>query len=535
MTATRRTILKGAAATAALTSAPAIVQGQTAPSAARTLKAVMHADLRVFDPIWTTANITSYHGAAVYDTLFGLDGSFQPKPQMVEKFGVSDDKKTWTFELRDGLKFTDGTAVTSADCVASMRRWSVRDGNGQHLFKRVKDTPTKDDKTFQIVLSEPYSLIIDALAKTSPSICYVMRKKEADTDPAQQIKDIVGSGPFIFNKDETKPGARYVYDRNPNYNPRKEPAEATSGAKIVKLDRVIMEHMANEQTALGALQAGEIDVYEVPPQDLIEQLESDPNLTTGILNKTGHLGWLRMNHLHPPFDKPEARRAMMLLVNQADVMKSVFGNRQGAWQPCWGFFGCGTPMDSTANTEWLSKGPDLAKAKELFKQAGYDGRPVVVLHPSDHYLGNPASQLIVQWLKQAGVNAELASSDWGGVVTRRANKNAPDQGGWNLFITWADGNSVASPIALAGHAAVGDKGWFGWPSDETHEKLRDKWALAPTLEDKQKVAREIQENAWNFVPHVWLGQWMQPTARRANVKGFLYCPGVIPFWNVEKA
>ena len=127
----------------------------------------MHGDLRVLDPIWTTANMTAYHGAMIYDTLFGIDANFKPQPQMVGKWGVSDDKLTYTFELRDGLKFSDGTAVTAADCVASMRRWAARDGAGQHMLQRVTDTPVKDDKTFQIVLSEPYGLVLDALAKIS--------------------------------------------------------------------------------------------------------------------------------------------------------------------------------------------------------------------------------------------------------------------------------------------------------------------------------------------------------------------------------
>ena len=533
MATTRRTILKGAAAAAAVTSAPAIVQGQAAPSAARTLKAVMHADLRVFDPIWTTANITSYHGALVYDTLFGIDDTFTPKPQMVSKFGLSDDKKTWTFELRDGLKFSDGTAVTADDCIASMRRWAVRDGTGQHLFKRVKDTPAKDAKTFQIVLSEPYGLTLDALAKISPSCCYVMRKKEAETDPNQQIKDYVGSGPFLFNKDETRPGARYVYDRNPGYVPRSEPPSFTSGGKVAKLDRVILENMANDQTAMAALQAGEIDVYEVPPQDLIEQLEADASLSTDILNKTGHLGWLRMNHLHAPFDKPEARRAMMLLVNQPDVMKAIFGNRQKAWKQCWAFFGCGTPMESLVNTDWLAKGPDVAKAAALFKAAGYDGRPVVVLHPSDHYFGNPASQLIVQWLKQAGVNAELATSDWGGTVTRRAVKKAQAEGGWNIFTTTTTTVGQATPLA-SGNAANGERAWFGWPKNDLQEKLADDWVAAETLDQRKAIAAKMQENAWDYGHHAWLGQFFRTSAWRKNVKGIIGMPEVFAFWNIEK-
>ena len=146
MKATRRTVLAGGLSAAALASAPAIRSVQAAPSAARTVKAVMHADLRVLDPIWTTANITNYHGAMVYDTLFGLDGNFQPQPQMVDKFGVSDDKLTYTFQLRDGLKFSDGADVTAADCVASVRRWAARSGAGQTMMKRVKDTPVVDEQ-----------------------------------------------------------------------------------------------------------------------------------------------------------------------------------------------------------------------------------------------------------------------------------------------------------------------------------------------------------------------------------------------------
>ena len=215
----------------------------------------------------------------IYDTLFGLDANFTPQPQMVSRWGVSDDKLTYTFELRDGLKFSDGAAVTAADCVASVRRWAARSGSGQTLMQRVKDTPVVDDKTFRIVLSEPYGLVIDSLSTISTSLCYMMRKKDAETDPNQQMRETIGSGPFLYNRDETRPGNRHVYDRNPNYVPRAEPPSAMAGGKVVKLDRVIFENIADEQTALSALQAGEIDFYEVPPQDLIDDLQqgSEPH------------------------------------------------------------------------------------------------------------------------------------------------------------------------------------------------------------------------------------------------------------------
>ena len=180
---TRRIVVQGGLAAAAVITAPAIVRGQSKPSAARTVRAVFHGDIPTYDPIWTTANMSAYAGGMVYDTLFGIDGDQKPQPQMVSKWGVSDDKLTWTFELRDGLKWTDGTAVTTADVVPSLKRWAARDGGGQHMMLRVKGIEAKDPKTFTIEFKERYGLTLDVLAKTSTPICFMMRKKEAETDP----------------------------------------------------------------------------------------------------------------------------------------------------------------------------------------------------------------------------------------------------------------------------------------------------------------------------------------------------------------
>jgi len=532
MATTRRRFVQGSVAAATFMAAPAIGRASETPAAAKTLKAVMQGDLRSLDPIWTTANISSYHGALIYDTLFGVDANDKPQPQMVESFGTSDDQLTWTFKLRDGLGFHDGSPVTAADCVASIRRWAVRDGAGQHMFLRVKDIGAKDDKTFAITFSEPYPLILDAFAKAGTPVLYIMRKKDAETDPMQQITEHVGSGPFIFNTNETKQGAFYVYDRNAKYRPRSEPASGMAGGKIAKLDRVIWENVADDQTAIAALQNGEIDFYELPPIDLIDQLEADKNIHVEVLNKSGQIVWCRMNWLYPPFNNVKARQAMLYLVNQNDVMKAAFGNPK-YYRACASYFGCGTPMENDENTEWFKEAPNKEKAAQLFKESGYDGRPIVILQPTNFAVFNTADQLLAQWLREIGVNAELAASDWGGVVTRRANREPPEKGGWNIFVTSASGAAFGNPITLVGHQANGEKGWFGWPSDETHEKLRDKWAKAQP-QDRLAVAKEIQRNAWNFVPHVYMGLYLQPAAMRANVKGVIGMPELIPFWNIEK-
>src|SRR4026209_938262 len=136
----------------------------------KVLKFIPQADLRILDPIATTAYITRNHGYMVYDTLFATDAQFQIQPQMAEKWEVSKDKLTYTFTLRDGLKFHDGQPVRSADCIASIERWAKRDALGQKLAEATEAWKAVDDKTFTLKLKKPFALTLEALAKPSSNV-----------------------------------------------------------------------------------------------------------------------------------------------------------------------------------------------------------------------------------------------------------------------------------------------------------------------------------------------------------------------------
>lgn len=186
----------------ALLAAAGAVGTTTALAQGKVLRAVMHADVRTIDPFWTTQTIAAIHGNMVYDTLFSSDINLDPQPQMVDTWTVSADRKVYTFKLRDGLKFHDGSAVTAKDVVASMNRWGKRDGAGKQLMGYTASLTAKDDKTFVWALTEPYGLLIDILAKMGTSMPFVMREKEAMVDPFTQITEVIGSGPFMFKRDE---------------------------------------------------------------------------------------------------------------------------------------------------------------------------------------------------------------------------------------------------------------------------------------------------------------------------------------------
>jgi peptide/nickel transport system substrate-binding protein len=176
-----------------------------------------------------------------------------------------------------------------------------------------------------------------------------------------------------------------------------------------------------------------------------------------------------------------------------------------------------------------------AKARELLKQSGYDGKPIVCLHATNIHVMNQTMLVIAQQLRQVGFNVQLASSDWGGVVTRRSNQNPPDQGGWNVFFTYGGGNATSSPIALSGHAANGRKAWFGWPESATAEQLRTEWSAAPNLAARQAVARRLNRHMIEYVHDVKTGQWVSPVAYRSDrLRNMIQVPEIIPWWNAER-
>ncbi len=518
-----------ALALAALSAAPAVAQSP------KTLKATMHADVRTLDPFWTTQTIAGIHGLMVYDTLFSSDADLKPQPQMVDKWTVSDDRKVYTFTLRDGLKFHDGTPVTSKDVVASMNRWGKRDGAGKQLFGYTASLEAKDDKTFVWSLTEPYGLLIDTLAKTGTSIPFVMREKEALVDPFKQIEEVVGSGPFTFKRDEWVPGSKTVYEKFKDYAPRKEPPSGHAGGKVVKVDRVEFIWLSDPQTAQSALVAGEIDYLENPQPDFLPILEATPGVKLEVHPAAGTMGILQLNHLHPPFNNVKARQAMMHIINPADFLNTIAADKK-LQKLCYSFFGCGVDMETDAGAEIYKAPKDLKKAEALFKEAGYNGEPITILHATDHQYINPANLVMIQQLRRASfLKLDVQAMDWGSVVSKRAKKEPPAQGGWNIFITGTTVLTSASPIT---HTSIGmgcDKAWFGWPCDQKFEDLRKEWAFAPDIDTRKKVAVELSKRAYDQIPYISFAQWVNPVAYRSDrISGVLPVPSVPPMWNIEK-
>ncbi len=513
------------AAVAAALAAPAWSQAQSV------LRVVPQANLTVLDPVWTTAHVSRNHGYMIYDTLFGTDAKGEIKPQMVDKWSVSADQLTWTFTLRDGLAFHDGSPVTSADVVASLTRWSARDAMGvvfRGFFSKFEEV---DAKTFRIVYRQPFSSTLELLGKAGGP-AFIMPKAIAETAVSSQIKEFIGSGPYIFKADEFKPGERVVYVRNPKYVPRKEAPSGTAGGKPVFVDRVEWVVIRDPQTQLNALKAGEVDIIEQPAPEQYAALRSTPGVSLVEATPAGAMYTLRFNFLNPPFDNVLVRRAAMLALGQEQVLRTQVAS-PGLFRFCKSLYPCGTTYESQ-NTGIFTGVSNPAAARKLLDEAGYKGQPVVLMRPSDFASLAKAPLVVKQQLEAAGFKVDVQTMDWQTLLARRAKKEPASAGGWDAFITFNAAADNLNPLTMAMMNATGSRGWFGWQSDPELEELKKQFAAAKSDAEKKQLADRAQLRAVETVTHVNLGQFSQPAAVAAAVSGIVPA-GAQVYWNIKKA
>jgi peptide/nickel transport system substrate-binding protein len=520
------------ATSAAVLAAPRIARG----TLGSVLKYVPGGDLPSLDPILVPSYETRSHGFMVFDTLYGQAGAdkgFAATPQMVAGHTVENDGRTWTLTLRDGLMFHDGTKVLARDCVASIRRWSVRDQFGQTLMQRTDELTVADDRRMVFRLRGPFVMLPDALGKFGINMCPMMPERLAMTDPFKAMTDVIGSGPFRFRADEQVAGSLHVYERFDGYRPREEGrAEFVSGPKIVHFDRVEWHINPDQTSIIDALRAGEIDWDEYPLEDVLPTLRRDGRITVDRVGSAGWWGLMRPNHMFPPFDNPAIRRALMGAIDQRDFMTAAIGSDPSLWQVPTGYFPPHSPMASDAGLDALTSRRDLDTVRRDLLAAGYRGETVVVILPASLWRARMFGEVAVDLLRRVGMTVDAQVMDTASWARRLVSTKAPDQGGWNVFCTSMQGTDALSPATHTALRGNGDRGFAGWPTSPEIEALRDEWLDAPDVASQRKIAAAIQARAFIDVPYFPLGTFYPSTAFRSDLTGVL--DGQAIFWNVRR-
>jgi peptide/nickel transport system substrate-binding protein len=499
----------------------------------KVLRVSLNTELQVLDPIVTTINATRVFAYMVFDMLVGIDNEGQYHPQMLQDWQISDDRLTYTFHLRDGLLWSDGTPVTAEDCVTSIQRWGKREPIGVQLLQATDDLHAVDAKTFVLHLNRPFAFVIEALGKPGHTIPVMMPARLAKSDPNIPLREIVGSGPFVFRQKEWRPGERAVFDRNPLYHPRPEAADGLSGGKVVKFDRVELVSMPDQATRVAALQTGELDYLEIVPFDFIDVLRRDPNITVASQRGVQQImAIITINHAQPPFNNVLVRRALQAAIGQEDVMAAL-GLPPDMYLPeCRSIYMCNAPGTSDAGTEVFHP-TGIERARALLREAGYHNEPVVLLHASSSAVLNPIGLVVADQMRQAGFNVDVHTSDYATVAQARLSRAPVEQGGWSIVPLIRNGIDMVNPLsnpAVSNNCANPEPGWY---CDAATTDLLRRYSVAVTPEQRRDLAGQLQAAFHRNVNYVLAGQFSAPAAYRSNLHDAV--PFAFPvFWNIER-
>lgn len=498
---------------------------------ASTLKVVAHADPKILDPIWSTNYISRNHGYMIYDTLFATDEKGLVQPQMAQGYDVSDDRLTYTITLRDGLTWHDGPAVTTADVVPSIKRWASVDRAGRAMLAFVKDFVIVDDKTFKIVLNAPFGHVIEVLGKGDANVPFIMPARVAATPGTEQIKEYIGSGPFKLAQSEWKPGEKIVYVKNEAYKPRSEAPSGFAGGKVAYVDRVEWVTMPDQFTAVNALVAGEVDIIEALQPDLFPVVEGKTDVSLFQWNEAGLQSVLRFNHLQPPFNNVDARKAVQHAVQQDMFMIAQHGDPR-FYRTCNDPLGCEIGQKGRFGDLMIK--PNVSKAKELLKASGYDGSPIAVLHQTDLISSNKMAPVLSNVLTNVGFKVDVQSMDSQTYFVRRNNRGPASNGGWNIFFTVSLMTNVPNPMYNIFTDASCDKAFVGWMCDPELEAMRRKFEVADTPEQAKAISAEISQRIVDQAHFIPMGIYNVFGAyRNDRVSGWLKAPAAV-FWNIKK-
>jgi peptide/nickel transport system substrate-binding protein len=362
----------------------------------------------------------------------------------------------------------------------------------------------------------------------------IMPERLAAGGDGRPVTKIVGSGPYRFVASDYVSGAQATYARFAAYQPRPsgEPS-GTAGPKLAFFDRVQWQIVPESSTAVASLQSGEADWIDFLLPDLAALVRRDPRLVVRVLEPQGLLAVLRLNHLQPPLNNPAIRRALLGAIDQDELMQALAGNEKSYRHTPVGVFCPGSAMANDAGLEVFTAPRDYAAVRRNLAAAGYNGETVALLVAADLPQYSAICTVLADEMKRAGLVVDHQAMDWGTIIQRRENRGPVTSGGWSGFLTngWY-GTDMLTPVTHTSLRGNGAQGWTGWPDSPTLEALRRAWMAADTLAEQQRIARQMQLQAWIDVPYIPLGQNMQPSAYRGDLDGILN--GFPIFWNVRR-
>ncbi|WP_375519865.1 ABC transporter substrate-binding protein [Paenibacillus medicaginis] len=479
------------------------------------LEVAYPANPATLDPHLTTNQATRDVSRNIYEQLLTLNKNYEVVPQLAESYEVSEDGKTYTFHLRQGVLFHNGKEMKAEDVVASMEKWLATSTQGQANLKGAAFSKI-DDYTVQLTLEAPSLIGSYILADTAP-FPGIMPKEVIDAAGPEGVKEFIGTGPYKLEEWKTD---QYVHlAKFADYAPQETESSGLGGKKNAYLDEIYFRYVTDESTRVAGIMTGEYDAAFGIPFDNAEQIES----TDGVSNyfSEGGIVTYVFNKKAGPFADQKLRQAFNLALNYDEALTAAYSDSR--------FYKLDSSLALPSQTDWYSKAGaeqynvnDIEKAKQLVAESSYSGEEVVILTTRDYPEQYNLAVVAQEVLKSIGVNAKLDVYDWPTVQERRTDEN-----NFDLFaVSFATRATIHQYPFLESGAD-----YPGWTNSPEIDELLAQIQVAPSIEAAKPLVDELNRKNWEYLPIIKLGNIQNLIAVRDNVKGFDDLVGPI-LWNV---
>jgi peptide/nickel transport system substrate-binding protein len=455
----------------------------------------------------------------MFESLMTRDENMSPIPELASEVIESADKKTYTFKLRQGIKFHNGKTMTSADVMASYQRyvgkkegnaWAGGVGIDRGIYAVVDAFEAPDPATFVVRLKEPQPTFLENFS--SFSVPVVIVPAEITSAPAMQMPTI-GTGPFQLVEFVADAHVRMRRFDGYTSDGRYKDTDGFGGNKVACLDTVTVRFVVEQGARVAGLETGELHAVEDLPAKAQERLKTNSNIVLRPLKNF----WVQIatpNFTLPPMDNLNVRRAIQAALDMDEIMDAA---TDGAYALNVGFQYPGQAYYTDAGKELYNQ-KNAAKAKQLLQQAGYRNEEVVLLTNRDYPSMYNAAVVMAEQLKAVGINARLAIHDWPATVNMQQNTTT----GWHWFFTgYGTNTSLGGIAALRFHAPPFNtyKPKAGEEDKEFVAAFND-IANGDTLDKRKAAFARAQARIFDQVMALPFGSLTKVQATRANVEGF---------------
>lgn len=468
-----------------------------------------------------TSDLATTIAHHMFEGLYTFNGANAPVGLLASGERLEDGGKTIVITLRDGVKFHNGQAMTSADVVASLNRWGKHGSRGGLLFANVESVEATGDLEVTIKLNAPFGPWQNLMAfiNGGPAIYPASVANGAGKEPIAP-KDYIGTGPYKFS--EWKANRHVELVRNDDYVSPPGAADGYAGERKANFDKIRFSPVPDVGTRINGLKAGDYDYAESIPGDLFADLDEDPGVKT-ILNGGPIFGLVFMNSKEGPLKTNFAlRRAIQAALDKTPALQVAIGPEK-LWRANGSFLPEGNVWYTKSGADNFSRG-DAEAAKAMAKEAGYNGEPIKFMVSTNYAFHYDQAVVFTKQLAQAGFNIDLQVYDWATLIKKRAQ---PDQ--WDLFFTHH--GFVPDPILIS----VMNDNYPGWWATPEKAALKAKFTASADPAERQAIWAEIQAAIYDQVPTMKTGDIYTYNIASPTLTGLSSSTLIWPhFWNADK-